>query len=356
MRTVGILFWILLVVQGVRADTLPENNSSLVWHIAPRVLPLPQCASPEIIDVLKKIKPPNPEARRHFEPKSKAEWESLIAYAKSRGEETTKAWAVKYHVKIEKKRVEGVDLYMLKPSHYDPALRNKLFVYLHGGAYLFGGGLSGLKEAILIAKRVGIEVVAPDYRMPPQYPYPAALEDVVKLYKKLLQAHSSRSIVLGGSSAGGGLALAVVHRLKAEGAALPGALYIGTPWSDLQKRGDSLYINEGIDRKIVTYDGFVSEAAKLYAGKVRMDHPELSPVYGSFAGFPPTMLVSGTRDLFLSMTVRVHRKLKEAGVVADLNIYEGLSHVEYFVVPDAPESREVYRELRAFLKQHLSSS
>jgi acetyl esterase/lipase len=121
----------------------------------------------------------------------------------------------------------------------------------------------------------------------------------------------------------------------------------------LTKNGDSLYVNEGIDRKIVTYDGFITAAAKLYANGTDLKNPGLSPVYGDFSGFPPTMLVTGTRDLFLSLTVRVHRKMKAAGVVADLNVYEGLSHVEYFVVPDAPESIEVYSELKKFLKQYL---
>ena len=158
---------------------------------------------------------------------------------------------------------------------------------------------------------------------------------------------------MGGSSSGGGLALAIVHKLKSLNLALPGALFIGTPWSDLTKTGDSLYVNEGIDRKIATYDGFLPAAAKLYANGHDLKDPGLSPVYGDFSGFPPTMLVSGTRDLFLSMTVRVHRKMKAAGVLADLNVYEGLSHVEYFVVPDAPESIEVYGQLGKFLKQHL---
>ncbi len=121
----------------------------------------------------------------------------------------------------------------------------------------------------------------------------------------------------------------------------------------MSKTGDSLYVNEGIDRKIVTYDGFLPAAVNLYANGQDIKDPGLSPVYGDFSGFPPTMLVTGTRDLFLSLTVRVHRKMKAAGVVADLNVYEGLSHVEYFVVPDAPESIEAYSELGKFLKQYL---
>jgi acetyl esterase/lipase len=76
-------------------------------------------------------------------------------------------------------------------------------------------------------------------------------------------------------------------------------------------------------------------------------------VYGDFSGFPPTLLATGTRDLFLSLTIRVHRKMKAAGVVADLNVYEGLSHVEYFVIPESPESLDLYRQLSTFLNTYL---
>jgi acetyl esterase/lipase len=264
-----------------------------------------------------------------------------------------KKWAEKYKVTIKKDMIDGINVYYLTPLSLLPKKSKHLFVYLHGGAYIFGGGMSGLLEGILIASRTQIPVIAIDYRMPPDYPFPTAIEDTVKVYRTLLKSYDAKSLAMGGSSSGGGLALATVHKLKSLNLALPGALFIGTPWSDLTKSGDSLYVNEGIDRKIVTYDGFITAAAKLYANGANLKEPGLSPVYGDFSDFPPTMLVTGTRDLFLSLTVRVHRKMKAAGVTADLNVYEGLSHVEYFVVPEAPESIEVYSELKKFLGQHL---
>ena len=94
-------------------------------------------------------------------------------------------------------------------------------------------------------------------------------------------------------------------------------------------------------------------AAKLYAGDHELTDPRISPVYGDFRGFPPTYLVSGTRDMFLSNTVRVHRKLRTAGVVANLNVYEGFSHGEYLKVIDSPESEQVFAELAAFLLKYL---
>ncbi len=334
--------------------TLPvEANNNITWTISEKKLPLPSCASKEIQKTLAGIRQPNVENRRKFAPKTKEEWKDWAEYSRESGAEGAKNWAEKYKVTIKKEMIDGVNVYYLTPASLTPKKSKHLFVYLHGGAYIFGGGMSGLSEAVLIASRVQIPVVAVDYRMPPDHPYPVPVEDVVRVYKSLIKSHPAASIAMGGSSSGGGLALATVHKLKSLQLTLPGALFIGTPWSDLTKSGDSLYVNEGIDRKIVTYDGFITAAAKLYADGHDLKEPGLSPVYGDFSGFPPTMLVTGTRDLFLSLTVRVHRKMKAAGVIADLNVYEGLSHVEYFVVPDAPESIEAYSELEKFLEQYL---
>ncbi len=339
----------------VNAQTIPtvESNNSIDWTITEKKLPLPSCASEEIQNTLSSLKQPNVESRRHFIPKTKEEWKEWVEYIRVSGEYDVKKRAEKYGVSIKEETIDGINVYYLTPISLANKNTKHLFVYLHGGAYIFGGGMSALSEAILIASRAKIPVISIDYRMPPDHPYPTAIEDVVRVYQSLIKTHAPKSIALGGSSSGAGLALATVHKLKALHLALPGALFIGTPWSDLTKNGDSLYTNEGIDRKIVTYDGFITAAAKLYANGTDLKNPGLSPVYGDFSGFPPTMLVTGTRDLFLSLTVRVHRKMRKAGVVADLNVYEGLSHVEYFVVPDAPESIEVYSELKKFLKLYL---
>ena len=343
-----------LIVIIIHAESIPRSKSdNIVWTIHEKKLPLPSCASNEIQKILADLKQPNTEARKKFRHKSKDEWEDWISYAKEIGTEGAKKWAKKYNVHIKKELIDGVNVYYLTSNSSNKKKDKQIFIYLHGGAYLFGGGMSGLNEAILIASRVGIPVISIDYRMPPDSPYPAALDDVITVYKSLIKSYSNRSMAMGGSSSGGGLTLAVVQKLKSLKLPLPASLFVGTPWSDLSKNGDSLYVNEGVDRKIVTYDGFLPEAVKLYANGHDIKESGLSPVYGDFSNFPPTMLITGTRDLFLSLTVRVHRKLKAAGVEADLNVYEGLSHVEYFIVPDSPESNEVYKELKKFLAHHL---
>ena len=134
---------------------------------------------------------------------------------------------------------------------------------------------------------------------------------------------------------------------------MPGAIYLGTPWADLTDTSDTIHTNEAIDRVLLNYDGWLSAAARLYAGDHELTHRLISPVYGDFDEFPPTYLISGTRDMLLSDTVRVHRKLRAAGVEADLNVYEGMSHAGYMIVANSPESEQVYAELGDFLLEHL---
>jgi acetyl esterase/lipase len=147
--------------------------------------------------------------------------------------------------------------------------------------------------------------------------------------------------------------LSSVQHFKELGLALPQALLLGTPCVDAGKVGDARYINDGIDTSLTSWDGLLEHALKMYAASYDLTHPHVSPIYGDFDGFPPSYLISGTRDLMLSDTVRVHRKLRRAGVDADLHVYEGQSHADYVKVIHAPESFEHFAELNAFLLKHL---
>ena len=187
----------------------------------------------------------------------------------------------------------------------------------------------GDKEAIELAGFGGFKVISVDYRMPPDFPYPAAMDDAMAVYRAVLKTTKAKNIGIFGTSTGGGMTLAMVLRAKMEHLPLPGAIAPGTPWSDMTKTGDSFYANEMLDNVLVSDDGFLHAAALLYANGHDLKDPLLSPVYGDMHGFPPTILTSGTRDLFLSNTVRVHRKLREAGVEAVLQVFEGESHAQY---------------------------
>ena len=138
------------------------------------------------------------------------------------------------------------------------------------------------------------------------------------------------------------MVLEVMLRAKQQGLRLPGAISPGTPMSDVTKTGDSFYSNEMVDNVLVSRDGFCDAATRVYAHGHDLKDPLLSPIYGDMHGFPPAILTTGTRDLLLSNTVRVHRKLREAGVDAQLEDYEGQSHAQYQFDDRVPESREAF--------------
>lgn len=266
----------------------------------------------------------------------------------------TKEMLEKTHdVKIEKSEIAGIKVYKVSPKKTHAAFEGKVFLHIHGGGFFMGGGILAAYEAAAIAASSELEVISVDYTLSTESPFPTALNELVAVYQELLKTFPAKAIAIGGSSAGGNLTLAVVHKLKALELSLPSVLFAGTPNIDFLFTGDTIITNEYVDNTIVTVEGLVKDFHNLYAGDHDLKNPFISPLYGDFSGFPPTYLVSGTRDIFLSDTVRVHRKLREAGVIADLNVFEGLPHGAYLAVPGSKEFNGALGDLKSFLLQHL---
>ena len=326
-----------------------ENSN---WAIDSRSLPPPAAASDALSSVLASLPAPSIEASSQY-PASAAEWRAFIDAAGATSLVSLELLEQTYQVDIEQDEIDGVSVYRVTPAQIAPEHQDQLFFHVHGGAYVLGGGDNAVKEAVQVAAAAGIRALSVDYRMPPESPFPAAVDDTITVYQEALQSYAPEAIAIGGTSTGGGLSLAAVHRMKQLDLPLPGAVYAGTPWSDMTKTSDTLYTNEGIDRVLVTYDGLLKGAAEIYAAGTDMKDPLISPVYGDFTGFPPTVLITGTRDLFLSDTVRVHRKMRNAGVVADLHVFEGMSHAEYLIELGSAESTETFAEVSRFFKMHL---
>jgi len=257
-------------------------------------------------------------------------------------------------VTMEPTVIGGVKGFIFTPKTMPEAHRNQLIINVHGGGYVYGPGEAGTAEAMLMAAYGGYKVIEFDYRMPPDAPYPAAMDDAMAVWKAALAMQDPSRMAIVGTSTGGGMTLAMILRAKQEGLALPAAIAPGTPWSDLTETGDSYKTNEWVDNVLVSYSGYLSHAAALYANGHDLRDPQLSPIYGDFHGFPPAILTSGTRDLFLSNTVRTHRKLRDAGVEAYLQVFEGLSHAQYLFDPTAPETKAAFGEITAFLDRHLA--
>jgi epsilon-lactone hydrolase len=239
--------------------------------------------------------------------------------------------------------------HFLGTRHETEGTGNVLFE-LHGGALIGGGGDLCRIMASRWAARTGAAVYAPDYRMPPDHPYPVSLDDCMAAYRLVLERHDPASIVIHGGSAGGNLAAALVLRLKAEGLALPAGLVLETPELDLTESGDSFQTNQIID--VVLQRGLMP-ANHLYANGHALDDPFLSPLFGRLSGgWPPTLLTAGTRDLFLSNAVRMLHRLREAGAAVELLVYEAMPHGGFF---GTPEDQVVQRDIIEFARRCWAS-
>jgi len=335
--------------------TLESTQNAANGKLGPRTvpgraIPVPNTASPELQAT---IAAPYRVPAWNANPKSPAEWKELINKLAAAGAPARQEAREKLGVTIEPTVIGGVKAFVLSPKEMPPANRNRLLVHVHGGGYVYNPGEAGTGEATLMAGYGGFKVISFDYRMPPDHPYPAAMDDAMAVWKEAIKLQDPRNMAIFGTSTGGGMTLAMILRAKQEGLPLPAAIAPGTPWSDLTETGDSYKTNEWLDNVLVSYSGYLSHAAKLYANGHDLKDPQLSPIYGDFSGFPPAILTSGTRDLFLSLTVMTHRKLRRAGVEAELQVFEGMSHAQYNFDPYAPETKETFTEIARFFDRHL---
>ena len=239
--------------------------------------------------------------------------------------------------------VESATVHVATPQGPTPFA----YIDLHGGALVFGGGENCRIAAGKQADQHHVMCYGIDYRMPPDHPYPAALDDCLATYRHVLKHHAPEHIVIGGRSAGGNLAAAMVLRARDEGLPMPAALVLLSPEVDLTESGDSFQVNRGVD---VVLPMPLMSTNLLYANGADLSHPYLSPLFGDLTGFPPTFLQSGTRDLFLSNTVRMHRALRQAQVPAVLHVFEAMPHGGFM---GAPEDAELAAEVAAFVREHL---
>ncbi len=285
--------------------------------------------------------------------KTGEEWRAAANIAAAKTIATLPAMRKRLHVTVKPSTMNGVRVYVVTPDVIPPEHRDKLLIHVHGGCYELSPGEAGTSEAIMMAGLGHFKVISVDYRMPPEAYFPGALDDAMTVYQTVLRDKNPKNVAVFGTSAGGALVLEMMLRVKQMRLKMPAAIAPGTPMSDVTKTGDSFYTNEMVDNVLVSRDGFCDAAAVVYANGHDLKDPLLSPVYGDMHGFPPAILSTGTRDLLLSNTVRVHRKLRAVGVEAELEVYEGQSHAQYSRDDRLPETREAFGEITAFFDKHL---
>ena len=289
-------------------------------------------------------------------PQNINEWHNLADNFAKAGAANAFALAKKYNVDISEGKVAGVRTFTLTPVKVDTEKKDKVILYIHGGGYVLGSGVGGTAEAIYLSGLHNYIIVCVDYRLAPDHPFPAAIDDAFSVYKELVKEYGAENIAVFGTSTGGAMTLILSLQAHEAGISQPKALVSGTPWADLDKIGDSYFVNDGVDNVLGNYDHLIKAAAQAYANGADLKDPLLSPVYASdeaLKDFPSTLFISGTRDLFLSNTVRMHKRLLLNDVNTDLVVYEALSHAQYYLNANAPETIEHYEIINKFLDKNF---
>ncbi|WP_263355387.1 alpha/beta hydrolase [Acidicapsa acidisoli] len=344
---------IFLLACTALAATYAAAQSNDATHpplqVPAKTLPVPTDVSPGMQSII--AAPRNPNWNQLW--KTGEEWRTAANAQAAKSVQALPAMRQRLHVTVRPDTIDGVRVYIVTPDVIPPEHRHKLLIHVHGGCYVLFPGEAGTSEAIIMAGLGHFKVISVDYRMPPEAYFPGALDDAMTVYKAALKTTNPKNIAVFGTSAGGALVLEMMLRAKQLAIPLPGAIAPGTPMSDVTKTGDSFYTNEMVDNVLVSRDGSCDAATVVYAHGHPLTDPLLSPVYGDMHGFPPAILTTGTRDLLLSNTVRVHRKLREAGVDAQLEVFEGQSHAQYQFDDRVPETKEAFGEITAFFDSHL---
>jgi epsilon-lactone hydrolase len=228
----------------------------------------------------------------------------------------------------------------------------KAVLYLHGGGYVLGSPATHFGMAGRLALASGCEVFVIDYRLAPEHPAPAALEDALSAWSALCRTHAA--VALAGDSAGGGLSLALAVAARDAGLPPPKALALISPWVDLSLSGDSMQPG-AVDDPLLSR-AWLTWAAAQYAGSCALDDPRLSPLFASLAGLPPTLIHTGSDEVLLSDTHRLAAALGKSGVPVDVSIYEGLWHDFQLQGGVMPEADESLHSLGSFLRDAMDAA
>ena len=322
------------LIQTGTGSAVPEGTVL----IPSRDVPLPAHLSP----VAKAYLTPQPAGIPHPAVDDKAAWLAYVTAAETAMAPLFTRPGADMGATATERDAGGARVFEITPPGLADDDRT-VVLEMHGGALILCGGDICRAMGATTAARLQRRVWAVDYRMPPLHPYPAALDDCMSAYRALLAERAPAEIIVSGGSAGGNLAAALMLRARDEGLPLPAGLILNTPEADLTESGDSFTTNEGVDPLLHS----LMPVNLLYADGHDLAHPYLSPLFGDFTkGYPPTILTTGTRDLYLSNTVRMHRALRAAGIPASLHVLEAAGHTGF---PGSPEGGEIDKELRLFI-------
>ncbi len=341
-------FTALLAVGPLSAKDAGDNVSFRpdgTTNIQNLDVPIPPAVSEQAAAMIK-ARNSAPDPTRGFT----APAEEIRAMLRSSHESMRTELLKRYPATVETKTIAGVTVRLVTPAKRAPGREKDLLINLHGGAFMLFQG--SILEALPIAALTGVSVLAVDYRLAPENPFPAAVDDTVAVYRELLQTYSPDHMAIYGSSSGSILTVQAIVRARQLGMPFPAAIGFFSGTGDFARPGDSeaVFGVKGFAKHVTS----VAAQAAGYLANRSLTDPAISPIYSDLKGFPPTLCMTGTRDFFLSGTSNFHRALLRAGVLAELVVFDAMPHV-HWLDPTLPESEEALKIQADFLVSHLKN-
>lgn len=262
--------------------------------------------------------------------------------------EVSTVWLVlPWGVHFREEKVGTLTVKWLLPTGAD---KDRVLLYFHGGGYSVGSSHTHRALVGQIAKEAGIQALLLEYRKSPEFPFPAAVEDGVIAYKWLLsQGYKPENILIGGDSAGGGLALSTILALKKTQIELPAACIALSPWTDLVSDSPSIHRNANEDPLLDVSE--MSKWARYYVGDYPLKHPLASPLYGDYKGFPPLLLQVSDAEILYDDSIRLAETARKKGVEVELQVWKGVIHWWHLFWRVLPEGREAIQKISDFIRQ-----
>lgn len=231
---------------------------------------------------------------------------------------------------------------------------SRIILYLHGGAFYLNYDNPHRNLVSHIGREAQMRALLLDFRLPPEHPYPAAVEDIQTVYQWLLrEGYSPKNLAIAGDSSGGGLALTTVLKLRDTSKSLPAAIVCICPWVDLTGSGESTIGKDKVD--FINIPEYMKRNAKNYAGNHNLENPHVSPLFANLTDFPPLMIQAATRDILLDDAIRLAERARHSNVDVTLDIWIDMIHVFQMGVGFVPESNQAIRKIGVFLREHVGT-
>ena len=235
----------------------------------------------------------------------------------------------------------------------DGADQDKVILYVHGGGYVMGSAGSHRDMTGRLSQAAGARVLSLNYRLAPEHPFPAPVDDALAAYRWLLgQGIQASNIAIAGDSAGGGLALAALIAIRDAGEPVPAAGIGISPWVDMEGTGESMTTRAAVD-PVVQKEGLLG-MAKLYLGDADPKNPLAAPLHANLAGLPPLLIQVGDSETLLDDATRITERARKADVDVTLKIWDEMPHVWHLFAPILPEGRQAIEEIGAFFKERTA--